>query len=489
MTKYHFWLIPLGVFGLQTSLQAQDIAAIESELVELQLVEAASSQRQVIISGLESMRPLSDYDPLYTTEDTILYNRMRSTQQTIPLALNAQVRPYIQRYTSRNYLPYMSKLQGLAAYYFPIYEKILAENNLPDEIKYISVIESSLNPHLVSRAGAVGLWQFMYPTAKVYDLTIDAYMDERKDPYAACYAASRYFMDAYREFNDWLLALASYNCGQGGVRRAIRRSGIENPSFWQVAPYLPKETRDYIPKFIAMSYVLRNAAHYGIGTTPSEFVWEGQAIMVDKPVDLKQISRAVNLPLEVVKQFNPAYKRTTIQASAESPKRLILPQTDALSESVLYAALHNELAESESLLAEADVTVPKKTKSIKHLVKRGESLEAIAKQYGIEVRDIQAWNGLSATSEIEGRTILLLKKEEIADTRLAKVAEPKKVAVKANERKRPSETFVSYRVRKGDTLSHIAARFKGARVSQIKADNALHNSRLRIGQRLKIRKK
>src|SRR5690606_24408624 len=255
--KNRLWLVIFWVFGLYSLSSAQDIADIETEPVPLYLIEAASNQRDVIISGLDSLKTLAYYEPLLTAEDSLIFNRMRKIQKTVPLALNEEIKSYIDKYISRNYNPYMSKLQGLGQYYFPIYEKILTEHSLPEEIKYISVIESSLDPHLVSRSGAVGLWQFMYPTAKIYDLTMDSYVDERKDPYAACYAASRYFMDAYNEFNDWLLALASYNCGRGCVRRAIERSGLQNPDFWQLSPYLPKETQNYIPKFIAMTYALR----------------------------------------------------------------------------------------------------------------------------------------------------------------------------------------------------------------------------------------
>src|SRR5690606_10750145 len=342
------------VLGLQCSLRAQDIAHVDMEPVPLHLIEAASSQRNIIISGLDSLKTLSYCDPLHTAEDSLVFNRMRKIQQTIPLALNEKIKSYIDKYSSRNYNPYMSKLQGLAQYYFPIYEKIFSESQLPDEIKYISVIESSLDPHLVSRSGAVGLWQFMYPTAKIYDLTMDSYVDERKDPYAACYAASRYFKDAYDEFNDWLLALASYNCGRGCVRRAIQRSGLQNPNFWQLSPYLPKETQDYIPKFIAMTYTLEHADEYGISVAPTDFAWEAKPIMVEKPIDLQQIAQAVDLPLETIKKFNPAYKRSVVNASTESPKRLVLPDTEHLNDSLLYVALNNQLEASSSMLASND---------------------------------------------------------------------------------------------------------------------------------------
>jgi len=436
MIKHILWLILFCVLGSKPLLQAQDMAYTETEPAPLHLIEAASTQRDIIISGLDSLKTLAYYDPLYTAEDSLVFNRMRRIQKTIPLALNEKIKAYIDTYSSRNYNPYMSKLKGLAQYYFPIYETILSENQLPDEIKYISVVESSLNPHLVSRAGAVGLWQFMYPTAKMYDLTMDSYMDERKDPYAACYAASRYFSEAYEEFNDWLLALASYNCGRGCVRRAIRRSGLENPDFWQLSPYLPRETRNYIPKFIAMTYILKHSDEYNISVASTDFAWETKSIMIEKPVNLEQIAYAVNLPLGTVKKFNPAYKRTIVNASTDNPKRLVLPETEHLNDSLLYAALNNRLEASESLLASGD----------------GSELSNPAKnQMGKDERILASAPGKSKSTKHTAR-------------------------------------YTTYTVRKGDTLSHIAKRFRGVTVSQIKADNNLHSSRLQIGQKLRIKK-
>lgn len=432
MIRHVLWLIPFCVLGIQPSLCAQDMAYVETDPVPLHLIQAASSQRETIISGLDSFKTLAYYDPLHTAEDSLLFHRMRKIQKAVPLALNETIKSYIEKYVSRNYNPYLSKLQGLANYYFPIYEQILSENRLPDEIKYISVVESSLDPHLVSRSGAVGLWQFMYPTAKGYNLTMDSQIDERKDPYAACHAASRYFQEAYEEFNDWLLALASYNCGRGCVRRAIHRSGLENPDFWQLSPYLPKETQNYIPKFIAMTYALKHADEYGISTAETDFAWEGKPIMVEKPVNLEQIAHAVNLPLETVKKFNPAYKRTIVNASVENPKRLILPETEHLNDSLLYAALNNQLSASETLLAET--------------------------------------NDVPSSSEIK----------QVEKSRTAMAA--------GNSTKKRAATYTTYTVRKGDTLSHIAARHRGATVSKLKADNNLSSTRLRVGQKLRIKK-
>ncbi len=482
MKKIHLWVWPLCALSLCQTARAQDMAIVETEEFPLQLKELISSQREVIFSGIDTLKKLSYADEIHSAEDSLIFQRMRKIQKTIPLAFNERIKFYIDKYISQNYNPYMSKLQGLAQYYFPIYEGILAESNLPDEIKYLSVVESSLDPHLVSRSGAVGPWQFMYATGKEYNLTMDSYIDERKDPYAACYAASRYFQDAYAEFNDWLLALASYNCGRGAVRRAIQRSGLDHPDFWQLSPYLPEETRNYIPKFIAMTYTLKHANAYGIDAAATDFAWEGKAIMVENNVDLNRVATAVDLPLETLQKFNPSFKRAVVTASVEKPKRLILPETGRVNDSLLYAALNNTLPLAP-VYADNTPAVIKPINDIdtKYRVKKGESLASVSRKFGVRVQDLKAWNGLSSsTSPIVGRT-LVVKKDETA--RLAKTKE----AVSSARAVESRIAYVSYTVKKGDTLSHIANRYKGATVTQIKADNNLRGSALKIGQKLKIK--
>jgi len=351
-----------------------DPSMLEGE--EIEFHNMASIQRSAIFSGIDTLKTLSFTAPLRTAEDSLIYNRLRKIQRAVPLAFNEQIKSYIETYSSRNYNPYLAKLHGLSEYYFPIYEKIFKDSGVPEEMKYLSVIESSLNPHLVSRAGAVGLWQFMYVTAKEYDLTINNVIDERKDPYAAGYAAGRYFKDAYDEFGDWLLVLASYNCGKGGVRRAIKRSGINKPDFWQLAPYLPMETRNYVPKFIAMTYVLKHTNEYGIEAIPSNFAWIPKPIMVEQNVNLNRIAKAVDVPLEVMKDFNPSVKHDAVVASPEHPVRIIVPETELLNDSLLYAALnyHGPEENSQLILAYSTTIVEnaKGRENVLHVVNKGE---------------------------------------------------------------------------------------------------------------------
>lgn len=474
MKKIHLWVVPFCALSMMQPTQAQDMASPETEEFPLHLKELASIQREAIFSGIDSLKKLSYADAIHTAEDSLIFQRMRKIQKTIPLAFNERIKFYIDKYISRNYNPYMSKLRGLSQHYFPIYEEVLSDSELPDEIKYISVVESSLDPHLVSRSGAVGLWQFMYPTAKGYDLTMDSYIDERKDPYAACYAASRYFKEAYDEFNDWLLALASYNCGRGAVRRAIERSGLDHPDFWQLSPYLPEETRNYVPKFIAMTYAMKHADEYGIDGTSTEFEWSSTPIMLQNNVDLNRIAEAIHVPISTLKKFNPSFKRNVVVASVEKPKRLLLPETLDKNDSLLYAALNNTL--SPGFAAGPSELLASKTPS-RYTARHGESLASVSRKFGVSVQDLKAWNGLSANSRIAGRSLIVQKEERLASRNSATVAKARSASV-----------YTTYTVRKGDTLSHIANRFKGSTVNQIKTDNNLQGSALKIGQKLKIKK-
>ncbi|TDS11051.1 LysM peptidoglycan-binding domain-containing protein [Sphingobacterium paludis] len=478
MKKIHLWVLPFCALSITQSAIAQDMAHMETEEHTLHLQELVSNQRDAIFSGIDSLKKLSYVDPIHNAEDSLIFQRMRKIQKTVPLAYNEKIKSYIDKYVSRNYNPYMCKLQGLAQHYFPIYEEIFQGTGIPDEIKYISVVESSLDPHLVSRSGAVGLWQFMYATAKGYDLTMDSYIDERKDPYAACHAAGRYFKEAYDEFNDWLLALASYNCGRGAVRRAIERSGLDHPDFWQLSPYLPEETQNYIPKFIAMTYTLKHAQEYGIENADTDFVFAAKPIMVENNVDLARVATAINLPLETLKKFNPSFKRTIIVASGDKPKRLILPQTSSSNDSLLYAALSNTPFPG-SPREQAMIIASSPSRPAKYTAKQGESVASVARKFGVAVQDLRAWNGLSLNSRIAGRTLLLEKEENI---RLAK-ARSTTVGKSAS-----ATAYVTYTVRKGDTLSHIANKHKGSTIAQIKADNNLRGSTLSIGQKIKIKK-
>lgn len=398
--------------------------------------------------------------------------QLDTLQKAVPLTYNSYVQSYINAYTAPRYKNHLSKMLELSRYYFPIYEKVFAETDLPQEIKYLSIIESALNPHAVSRVGATGPWQFMFATAKAFNLNIDNYVDERKDPYAATYAAAAYLKDAYNEFGDWQLAIASYNCGKGNVIRAIQRSGAEKPDYWTIWQYLPRETRNYVPAFIAMTYVLSNYEAFGI-TVPSgsSSAFAASAgtdvILIDKFTPLAGVAEALNLDLDQLVALNPAYKKSIINGTPEAPKRLVVPAVDKAAYASLYAALNNPTDAPAKVIAASNSD----RKAIYHLVKRGESLSSIANKYRVEVQDLKVWNKLKRTAIVPGQRL--------------KISEPN-YATKKNSIEKKTVNYVTYKVKSGDTLSGIAQKYRGATVSTIKAMNNLKGSSIKPGMTLKI---
>ncbi len=276
--------------------------------------------------------------PLAFYQNKIYKRRLDSLQKTIPLTCNQYVQRYIDLYTSKR-KEQVGKILGLSKYYFPILEKALKEAGIPEEIKFITIVESALNPNAVSYAGAKGLWQFMSATAKGYGLQMDHYVDERKDPVQASYAAASYFKDVYNQFGDWLLAIAAYNCGASIVSKAIEKSGGV-ADFWRIRPYLPKQTQNYVPAFIATNYVMNYYKKHNI--LPAA-VWINTAtdvIEVNRVVSLVSIAKAANLDLGLLSALNPSYKKQIINGSQVRPKQLVMPLLSRQVYGPVYDALN-----------------------------------------------------------------------------------------------------------------------------------------------------
>lgn len=395
--------------------------------------------------------------------------RLQYLERDVPLPYNEHVQSYIETYSSPRYKNHISRMMGLSQYYFPIFERVFKETGVPEEIKFLSIVESSLNPHAVSRVGATGPWQFMFATAKSFDLTIDNYMDERKDPVASSYAAAAYLLDAYRDFGDWLMAIASYNCGKGNVQRAIKRSGLEDPDYWEISPFLPRETRNYVPAFIAMTYMFGFHEEHAITPLVSHLSLQTEEVAVDKFVSLSSVANTLEMDMELLKVLNPAYRRDVINGTAASPKRLIVPEVAPEYYAALYATLNNPVPNSPAVVNEK---VGEALASAIHKVKKGESLDRIAKRYNITVQDLRAWNNLKNTTIVPGQSL------KVANTRTAQASKS------ASE---SGASLVTYKVKKGDTLSTIAQKYKGITVNKIKADNGLKGNQIKAGMTLKIR--
>ena len=333
--------------------------------------------------------------------------RLDSIAKDIPLDYNLYVQGYINLYLRHR--TEMAQVLGLTKYYFPIYEKAFHEVGIPDEIKYLSIVESKLNPLAVSRVGATGPWQFMFKTAKNYGLSIDKYVDQRRDPIQASYAAAAYLKDAYEEFGDWLLAIASYNCGKKNVEKAIEKSG-GSTDFWKIRNYLPMETRGYVPAFIAINYVLNYYNIHNIIPKDCNCSIKTDTVLVDKYLTLKDISKKLNLDFAILASLNPQLKRKVVNGSVSNPGRLILPEE--LGEQFKTQFGNVEVHNQDSLLV-ANVLLSKKTATKVenlpryHKVKKGETLIDIADNYGLDVQDLKLLNKIKGFKLPVGKKIKL----------------------------------------------------------------------------------
>ena len=350
-------------------------------------------------------------------------HRLQRLPNVIEMPYNDVVRHFIDQYTGRLRRS-VSIILGSSNFYTPIFEEALEAYQLPLELKYLPVIESALNPEAVSRAGAVGLWQFMITTAKQYGLEVTSLIDERRDPIKSSYAAAHYLKDLYDIFGDWTLAIASYNCGPGNVRKAISRAG-GSKDYWQIYPYLPRETRGYVPAFIAANYIMTYYCEHNICPASAQLPAATDTVMVDRNLHADQIVALCNISAEALKALNPQY-RTGLIPGFSHPCTLRLPNASmtAFIEAgdSIYAYRATELlaTRAEIEVAQAQLT-PQNTKitsrrgrgrgrsagrgSRSATVRRGDTLSAIAKRNGTTVSKLRRLNGIRGNNIRAGQKI------------------------------------------------------------------------------------
>lgn len=343
-------------------------------------------------------------NPILSYQNLVYKNRLESIQKDVSLSYNEYVQKYIDIYTGRK--EQIGKMLGLSEYYFPIFEKALKEVGIPEELKFLTVVESALNPQAVSRSGAVGPWQFMYQTARGYGLIMDNYTDERKDPVKASYAAAKYLFDAHAKIGDWLLAIAAFNCGTGAVTRAIAKSGGV-ADFWKVRPFLPVQTQNYVPAFIATVYSMKFFKDHEISVKPAGFSTLTDVVPVNKRISMSSIAAAANIDIKELLLLNPAFKKEIVNGSELTPIPLVLPLVKNHTYTSLYE-LFNEstnLTKPVPLIASANLTAIEKTESKKntglylyYTVKPGDTLSEIADKKGSSVSNIKALNGLKKST-------------------------------------------------------------------------------------------
>jgi membrane-bound lytic murein transglycosylase D len=403
------------------------------------------------------------------------------------------------------------RLMAISEYYFPMFEEAFAKGNVPLEIKYLSIVESALNPKAVSRMGATGLWQFMYHTGKQYNLKIDSYVDERSDPLKSTAAAAKYMSNMYAVFGDWELVLASYNSGPGNVSKAIRRSGGKQ-SYWDIRKYLPKETQGYVPAFLATMYLYEYHKEHGIKADKAVVQhFATDTIMIKKQMSFKQIADLLDVPVSQLQLLNPSYKLNVVPFYHDENHYIRLPREKIAAfvsnEDKMYAYVQHEIdrkenpfeysstvAKNDENMTETKTISRSKTKYYK--VRRGDNLGSIANKYDVDIAEIKKWNRLRSNTIAYGKTLKIISTENIVQAikKVPKVeiaAVDLKAAKEVNTKKESKTDTLStkiatlYIVQKGDNLNSIAQK-NNVTVAEIKQWNNLSNTTVQLGASLKV---
>ena len=339
--------------------------------------------------------PEIDYEYVPDLSYAEVSDRLSCMDSEIPLEYNKVVKSFIDYFTVRD-RTYTKLMMQRVNLYFPIFEYYLEKHGLPEELKYLSIIESGLNPTIRSRVGAAGLWQFMPATGRLFKLYQDYYIDERLDPYKSTEAACIYLKTLHNRFKDWELVLASYNAGPGKVRRAIRRSGYKK-KFWEIYDHLPRETRSYLPQFVAMTYVLNHQEEHNLKVDQVFYPIKSDTIEVSQYVDLNTFAQQIDVCMEDIKTLNPALRRGAVPPHARK-----YPLRVPIDKMPLLLANRKQILDSSAVkgkeeLAKLASTQPGSTygrQKVRHKVRSGEVLGTIAERYSVRVSDLRKWNNI-----------------------------------------------------------------------------------------------
>lgn len=459
-----------------------------------------------------------------TFTDSEIRDRLsRITSSVAPPRFTSVVKSYINTYTVKK-RQHTEAMLGRISIYFPMFEKYLSENNLPVDLKYLSIVESALNPKAVSRSGAVGLWQFMPPTGKENGLKINSTVDERRDPHKSTLAAAKYLKKQYKRYNNWELALAAYNGGPGRVNRAIKRGRSKN--FWRIKRYLPKETQNYVPAFIAATYVVNYyPEHNLVPVYPEIDLQMTELIKIYKKISFREIEQTTGVPMHLIERLNPSYKKKYIPGSRQG-SNLVLPNQ-------YMGNLLSHLGRPDSEVKRINIKpIPapvmidyseNKNTSI-HTIFAGETYEGIAAYYGVTPTDLKTWNQRSGYSLIPGRELKIYtpkmtaspafkKLESIQTLKISSVSsrksntvilskKPSKRIVQSKKKAMPhikylptksvlrDSEYLYYLIGQEETLHEIAEKFNGVSMHDILVLNNVNDPyELKAGKKIKVKRK
>ncbi|GET26627.1 lytic transglycosylase domain-containing protein [Prolixibacter sp. NT017] len=435
--------------------------------------------------------------------DSVYINRLQDINSYIDLSFNNTVKNFITLYTIKR-RDQVKVMLGLANYYFPIFEQILDKYNLPLELKYMAIIESALNPRAFSRAGACGLWQFMYGTGKMLGLEINSFVDERRDPVKSTEAAAKYLQDLYNIYGDWHLVIAAYNCGPGNVNKAIRRSG-GTKNYWKIYYHLPRETRGYVPAFIAAAYVMNYAKEHHLAPTQPSFDIVTDTIQVHNYLNFQQVSAVLNIPVEELRDLNPQYRRDIIPATAKKAYTLKIPANKTSDfidkESFVFAYNRDKFFPNNKIVVPSrhysyftpgDVAGKDK---VYYTVKRGDNVGFIAEWFHVRASQVRYWNNIHRNLIRVGQKLVIYvpkgKGAHYKQYNSMTFAQKQSGKVPANRAVQSTVDtdgpYTIYTVRRGDNLWTIARKYPGVSNFDIMKMNGIKDAKsLKPGQRIKI---
>jgi membrane-bound lytic murein transglycosylase D len=482
----------------------------------------------------ESIALTRDQLPTYTPEE--MKRRMKMIPSMISMDYNADVEAFIDFFVYRR-RDLMTKLLASSQIYFPLFEEVLDKNNMPDELKYLPLIESALNPQAVSSAGATGLWQLMYGTGKMMGLDGNSYYDERRDPVKSTAAGVKYLKQLYDMYGDWQLALAAYNSGPGYVNKAIARAGgVKN--FWAIKNLLPAETRSYVPTFLAMVYAIHYHNDYKlVSAEPKRELYAVDTVNIQDKVTLKHIASTLGMPVDELQFLNPGLKVGIVPALPNGYPLNIPVNYFATFESKKDVLMNDPEIAAQAATSDmyANPTMVRVAKYIYYRVRRSDNLNAIARRYGVSLSELREWNHLRNNYIVKGQNLKILTFPEVpvyqaqpqaaampaqpvcydhdscggpaatalaengnavstpgqANTSSAETKTAAKPAAAARPAPRSAMSQISasikyYRVQQGDSLWSITQHYPGLTVDKLRSANKISGQGLQKGQVLKI---
>lgn len=425
--------------------------------------------------------PASDLEFIPAEADyALIEDRLSCIQNEIPLNYHERVHAFVNYFAVKD-REYSRRMLQKKELYFPLFEKYLAKYGLPDELKYLSIVESGLNPTAVSSARAVGLWQFMSYTGKHYGLNHDWFIDDRMDPDKSTEAACKYLKQLYNMFGDWEFAISAYNSGPGNVRKAIRKSGYKK-TFWEVYPYLYRETRSYLPQFIAVMYVMKYAEEHNFQVEDLQYAMKTDTLLVKNYVHLETLASQLNICLDDIKLLNPSLRYEVVPQTTNGYVLKIPADVKPLLMENRLAMLDSAGKVGKEELEKMAKNAPGSTygrEKIVYKVRNGDVLGKIADRYRVRVSDLQKWNNIRGSMIRVGQNLVIYSSSAAASTATASSAPVIKTS---------SDGMKMYVVQPGDTLWDISRKLSGVSIEQIKELNSMSSNNIKPGQELIIGK-